>query len=88
MEQMGSNIKQNADNALQTEKMAVMSARDAGNDGNRLRVIVGYLRIVAPGACPRMGSWPLFVIPAKAGIQPHGELAMALVWIPARNMPE
>ena len=37
MEQMGSNIRQNADNAHQTEKIAVKSAGDAKDGGKSVR---------------------------------------------------
>ncbi|MEW6521939.1 MAG: methyl-accepting chemotaxis protein, partial [Thermodesulfobacteriota bacterium] len=47
MEQMSSNIRQNADNALQTEKIAVKSASDAQEGGKAVNQTVGAMKEIA-----------------------------------------
>jgi methyl-accepting chemotaxis protein len=47
MEEMASNIKQNADNAAQTEKIARQSAKDAELSGEAVKRAVGAMRTIA-----------------------------------------
>ncbi|WP_137129554.1 methyl-accepting chemotaxis protein [Rhizobium sp. FY34] len=47
MEQMAANIKQNADNAAQTEKIARQSSRDAEASGQAVNRAVGAMRTIA-----------------------------------------
>ncbi|WP_404373663.1 methyl-accepting chemotaxis protein [Sphingomonas sp. MMS24-J45] len=47
MEEMAANIRQNADNAAQTEKMARQSARDAEASGVAVEKAVGAMRTIA-----------------------------------------
>ncbi len=47
MEQMVSNIRQNADNAHQTEKIALKSAEDAGEGGRAVRETVAAMKEIA-----------------------------------------
>jgi methyl-accepting chemotaxis protein len=47
MEEMGSNIRQNADNALQTEKIAIKSAQDARDGGKAVEQTVSAMREIA-----------------------------------------
>jgi methyl-accepting chemotaxis protein len=47
MEEMAANIKQNADNAAQTEKIARQSSRDAEASGQAVNRAVGAMRTIA-----------------------------------------
>ena len=47
MEQMSSNIRQNADNAIQTEKIAVKSAADAREGGEAVQQTVSAMKAIA-----------------------------------------
>jgi methyl-accepting chemotaxis protein len=47
MEEMVSNIRQNADNAQQTEKIAVKAAEDAGESGNAVAETVTAMKEIA-----------------------------------------
>ena len=47
MEQMTANIKQNADNAQQTEKIAIKSAQDAKEGGNAVIETVDAMKNIA-----------------------------------------
>ncbi len=47
MEEMAANIKQNADNAAQTEKIARQSSRDAEASGQAVNKAVGAMRTIA-----------------------------------------
>ena len=47
MEEMVSNIKQNADNALQTDKIATKSAKDAQESGKSVRDAVNAMKEIA-----------------------------------------
>jgi len=47
MEEMGSNIKQNADNALQTEKISQKAAADAQDSGNAVNEAVEAMNQIA-----------------------------------------
>jgi methyl-accepting chemotaxis protein len=47
MEQMAANIRQNADNALQTEKIAIKSAQDAQEGGKAVAETVGAMKQIA-----------------------------------------
>jgi len=47
MEQMGSNINQNADNALQTDKIAIKAAADAGETGKAVTEAVDAMTEIA-----------------------------------------
>jgi len=47
MEQMVANIKQNADNALQTEKIAVKAAEDAQQSGEAVTRTVAAIQDIA-----------------------------------------
>jgi methyl-accepting chemotaxis protein len=47
MEQMASNIKQNADNAQQTEKIALKAAQDAREGGKAVAETVGAMKEIA-----------------------------------------
>jgi methyl-accepting chemotaxis protein len=47
MQQMSANIKQNADNALQTERIAIKSAEDARKGGKAVEEVVLAMKIIA-----------------------------------------
>ena len=47
MEEMNSNIRQNADNAQQTEKIAIKAAQDAGEGGEAVSITVSAMKEIA-----------------------------------------
>ncbi len=51
MEEMGSSIRQNADNAMQTEKIAQKVFRDAGLSGTAVSEAVGAMKTIAEKIC-------------------------------------